>query len=176
MRLLATAMALAVAVESTVASADPRYTVAAGVGFVRFGDRRATGGWAPQCSIDVVVARLSPRTTVSYRNSPMTFNVSSAQWLGLVDVNAAILSARFDRYRVSGGPSLDVLSVPLCTDDGHCGRSTGLAPGLILEFGATTSGDGSGIGFALSGMGRHLPAEPQPGFAFAAVGSGTFSW
>ncbi len=147
----------------------------AGIAFVRLGGRRATGGWSPQASVELPIARVGG-VAFSYLNALSLFNFSAVRWLGVIDQNALLVSVGGGRYRLSAGPAVEVMSVPLCDDEGLCGRSSGFAPGVIGSFSAAYEETGKGLGGAIVGTGRYVPAPIWSGVAFSIAAMGTFSW
>lgn len=102
-----------------------------GVGITLLGERRATGGMTLQPSASVGW-RFSERWSLRYRNAVSLFNLKTPRWIGVIDMNAALLGIHLRDLTLEVGPSLDVFAVPLCADDTWCQREHGLAPAIHL--------------------------------------------
>jgi hypothetical protein len=175
--LLVCAPALAAITSSAAALAEPTFRASGGAAFVRFGERRATGGWGPAIGIEVGALKLgSTDFAVSYRNTLMLFNFSATEWLGAVDTNAILVSRSWSRYRIAAGPTAELLTIPLCTNEGWCARTTGIAPGAVIEIGGTYKENGGGTGLSIAGTGRYVPSKLGSWFTFGMMASGTFAW
>ncbi|WP_437326784.1 hypothetical protein [Sorangium sp. So ce381] len=106
-----------------------------GVGITSLGERRATGGMTLQPSV-ALGWRFAEWGSLHYRNAISFFNLKDLRWIGVIDVNAAVLGIHHRELTLELGPSLHVFAVPLCADT-WCQREHGLAPALHL--GATLS-------------------------------------
>jgi hypothetical protein len=99
--------------------------------------------------------------SLRYRNALPVFNLAAIHWIGVVDMNTALLGIHLGHVMLEIGPSLDVFSVPLCADTG-CQREHGLAPAGHLDavlLPAPTSSFAAGAPIYLS-LARH-PGGPS---------------
>jgi hypothetical protein len=97
-----------------------------GLGVTVLGGRRSTGGvtLVPSGSI---AWRFAEWGSLRYRNALPIFNLTAIRWMGVIDMNTAMLGIHLGHVMLELGPSLDVFAVPLCADAG-CQREHGLAP------------------------------------------------
>ncbi|WP_437480885.1 hypothetical protein WME75_36480 [Sorangium sp. So ce1014] len=100
------------------------------MGITLLGQRRATGGMTLQPSASLGW-RFAEWGSLRYRNSVSLFNLKELRWIGVIDVNAALLGIHLRDLTLEIGPSLDVFAVPLCADT-WCQREHGLAPAFHL--------------------------------------------
>ncbi|MGK3959055.1 hypothetical protein WMF38_39115 [Sorangium sp. So ce118] len=69
--------------------------------------------------------------SLRYRNAVSLFNLKALRWIGVIDMNAALLGIHLRELTLELGPSLDVFAVPLCAHT-WCQREHGLAPAVHL--------------------------------------------
>jgi hypothetical protein len=56
--------------------------------------------------------------SLRYRNALPVFNLAAIHWIGVIDMNTALLGIHLGHVLLEIGPSLDVFAVPLCADTG----------------------------------------------------------
>ena len=100
--------------------------VGLGFGATLLGGRHPTGGITllPSGSIGW---RFAEWGSLRYRNALPVFNLAAIHWIGVIDMNTALLGIHLSHVTLEVGPSLDVFAVPLCADTG-CQREHGVAP------------------------------------------------
>ncbi|MFS8068112.1 MAG: hypothetical protein ACMG6S_17300 [Byssovorax sp.] len=100
--------------------------VGLGVGMTALGGHHPTGGFTlvPSGSI---AWRFAEWGSLRYRNALPIFNLSALRWIGVINMNTALLGIHVSPLLVELGPSLDVFAVPLCASTG-CQREHGVAP------------------------------------------------
>jgi hypothetical protein len=170
------ALALVMMASWSADAATPRFRVGVGASFARYGGRRATGGWGPSPFVEVRLASLLPQLELAYRNAAHAFNFDSAAWIGVTDANALLFKLRVPYGFASAGPTIDLLTIPVCTDQGYCGRATGIAPGIAAELGSTYARAGTGPGVAVQASGRYVDNDAWSAVCFNVTALGTFAW
>ncbi|WP_437829769.1 hypothetical protein [Sorangium sp. So ce1153] len=140
------------------------------MGIRLLGERRATGGMTLQPSASVGW-RFSERWSLRYRNAVSLFNLKTPRWIGVIDVNAALLGIHLRDLTLEVGPSLDVFAVPLCADT-WCQREHGLAPGVHL--GAMLSPPESRLGARCTVHTTYIPGIAWSGISISAAVEGVY--
>lgn len=123
---------LLVSLTSSVVSAEEirlRLGAGMGVGVLVAGDKYATGGLSLSPSV-VVGMKFHPWIGISYQNLPNLNTFRKITYLGILDQNSLMVTLiPLDYLYLDLGPSFDIFSMILCSNQAFCARQTGLAGG-----------------------------------------------
>jgi hypothetical protein len=147
--------------------------VGLGIGVTAFGGRRSTGGFTlmPSGSIGW---RFAEWGSLRYRNALPIFNLTALPWIGVIDMNTALIGLHLGRVMLELGPSLDVFTLPLCANT-WCQREHGLAAGGHLGavlFPTTASRFVAGETAHLT----YLPGIAWSGLSVSVALEGQYRW
>ncbi|MEO5725727.1 MAG: hypothetical protein ABI134_06285 [Byssovorax sp.] len=147
--------------------------VSLGFGVTMLGGRHSTGGVTllPSGSI---AWRFAEWGSLRYRNALPVFNLAVLRWIGVSDMNTALLGIHLEHVMLEIGPSLDIFAVPLCADTG-CQREHGLAPaghlGAVL-LPAPTSRFVAGVTVHMT----YIPGDTWSGLSVSTALEGRYRW
>ncbi|WP_437732034.1 hypothetical protein [Sorangium sp. So ce1335] len=97
--------------------------------------------------------------------------MKTPQWIGVIDVNLALLGIHLRDLTLEVGPSLDVLAVPFCADTWRQ-REHGLAPAVHL--GAMLSSSESRLGARGTVHTAYMPGIAWSGISISAAVEGVY--
>ncbi len=167
-------LALAITSLPALARADGvEGEVSLGFGVTMLGGRHPTGGITllPSGSI---AWRFAEWGSLRYRNALPVFNLTKIRWIGVIDMNTALLGIHLGHVMLEIGPSLDVFAVPLCADTG-CQREHGLAPAGHLGAMLIPSLTSRFVAGATVHM-TYIPGETWSGLSVSTVLEGRYRW